>query len=228
LKNFFYVITLSLYLPLMSNAAQFSGCSDPNYIAYVDKRLAFYEKIERERYQKAKSELQLPFEELGWAEKELYLFGNTILSTRFDTKHIAIKHIREYESSSSIFFSNGDAIHNTKIARGWLALIQGKEDEAIKFLMASTKTRGSPVLNSFGPDVTLIRELYQRGRKMAVLKYLKAVQSFWNIESALEYIRVWEAMIASDCPIQFQFYDTTSIAELNLNYETGNSKAAKH
>ena len=54
-------------------ATKYSGCSDPKYILYVEKRLSFYNKIDKERYLKAQKELSIiPFDQLK--KKEHYLY----------------------------------------------------------------------------------------------------------------------------------------------------------
>ena len=196
-------------------AGKYSGCTDPQYISYVEKRHSFYEKLDKERYQKALG---------GMNENEIYSYQNIVLSARFDTKEMAQNNINTYEKHQltimqklkNTFVGNSDSLHNINIAKGWFALKSGNEDEAISYLFASTKVKGSPVLGSFGPDKTLIRELYKRGKKEAVLKYLEMSESFWNTESAENYIMVWRKMIKNNCSIQFQFYDTTSVEELGL------------
>ena len=196
-------------------AETYSGCSDPQYIAYVEKRHSLYEKLGKEGYQKAMD---------GINENEIYSYQNIVLSARFDTREIAKNNIIAYEKDQlsiiqklkNSFVGNSDSRHNINIAKGWFALRSGNENEAISYLFASTKVKGSPVLRSFGPDKTLIRELYKRGKKEAVLKYLEISESFWNTESAKNYIMIWRKMIKNNRSIQFQFYDTTSVEELGL------------
>lgn len=197
-------------------AKNYSGCSDPEYISYVEYRLSFYEKLNKEKYQNASVEHTVPFDKLKLQEKLIYLFEFTILSARFDTDEIAIRNINAYEKLAATLNFEGDAKHQVNIARGWLELRRNNEERAIHYLIESTKTKGSPVLGSFGPDMTLIRELYERGRKDAVLKYLEKIKSFWKTSDALENINIWKIMIKNDCPIQFQFYDTTSFPKLNI------------
>ncbi len=203
-------------------AFEYSSCQDPNYIQYVAKRLDFYDKVSARSYEEAQEELRLaPFDTLSKSEKTLYLYSNTVLSARFDSTDIALKNIEQYEAiSTSNFLTNAvfnfllkrtsNMTHKTNIARGWLALKTGQKSQAIKYLFASTEVGGSATLGSFGPDKSLIRELYRQGEKEAVLEYLKRSASFWNTESAQEYITLWNKMITNDCAIQFQFYDTTS------------------
>lgn len=217
-KLTYCAIAILISQPALS--ANYTGCSDSSYIKYVEKRLSFYAKLDKESYQKAQKELKkTPFEDLSETELELYLYSNTILSARFDTSDVARRNIMAYEDRPSPLFSfmeTGDPKHNINIAKGWLALNSGDEREAIRYLIISTKTKSSPVLSSFGPDKTLIRELYKRGHKEAVLEYLDMVQSFWNTASAKEFIKVWRKMIKNNCSIQFQFFDIESAAKLGL------------
>ena len=217
--NFILLVLLSL-LTLPVYSAKYSSCEDPKYKAYVAKRLAFYEKLEKERYEKALNKLQeTPYESLNKLEKQLFLSANTVLSAKFDAKEVALENINRFEKIQEqlpFFVKSGDVPHLVNIARGWVALNAGDEKAAIKYLLESTNTKGSPVLGSFGPDTTLIRKVYQQGHKDAVLEYLRLAESFWNSDSAKNYIEVWRKMIKSNCAIQFQFYDTTSIKELGL------------
>ncbi|NRA60205.1 MAG: hypothetical protein HRU25_04700 [Psychrobium sp.] len=209
------VLLLSLSLPVY--ATQYNGCSDPQYISYVAKRIAFYDKLDRERYEKEKSALTVPFENLSYIANKIYLFSNTVASARFDTPQVALRHINAYQSTQMPIFRSGDIIHRTNIAKAWLAMTANDLDKTINLLMASTKTSGSAVLKSFGPDVTIIRELYQRGKSAPVIDYLNAVQQFWPRDSSHEIISVWRKLISKNCPIQFHFYDTTSIKALALD-----------
>lgn len=215
---------LSVILLLLASqaafAASYSGCDDPNYIAYVEKRLSFYEHVNQEAYKAVLRELRVKtFEDMDRPEKRLFLHQNTILSARFDSKEVALRNIKASEALQSgfLFFkSTGDPAHQANIARGWLSLKEGDEESAIGYLLEAADNSGSAVLGSFGPDVTLIRELYRRGFNDAILEYLKRSESFWKIDSAKKYRRVWRKMIENGCLIQFQFYDTLSIKKLGF------------
>jgi hypothetical protein len=213
---------IAILVLLTSNAfaSKYSGCEDPNYNAYVEKRLAFYEQLDKESYEKAMVELKInPFSSLDDMEKGLFLYRNTVLSARFDSEEVALKNIsrfEEIEENKPFYAKSGNMPHLTNIAKGWMALNSGNTEEAIRYLLKSTKTKGSSTLGSFGPDMTLIRVLYKQGNKEAVLKYLELVESFWNTDNAKRDMEVWRKMAKNDCSIQFQFYDTTSIKELGL------------
>lgn len=71
-------------------------------------------------------------------------------------------------------------------------------------------------MGSFSPDMSVIRALYKRGHKEAVLEFLKRTDGFWNHERAMEEKAMWNVMTKNGCPIQFQFYDTTNFEKLGL------------
>lgn len=49
------------------------------------------------------------------------------------------------------------------------------------FLRAAGETPGSPQLNSFGPNMTLAKDLLERGERDAVLAYFEACRVFWKM-----------------------------------------------
>jgi thiol-disulfide isomerase/thioredoxin len=82
----------------------------------------------------------------------------------------------------------GNAIHWGNIVLGRVAFRDGKVDEAARRLLAAGATKGSPQLNSFGPDFELARELVNKGQTAPVLEYLELVRKFWKMDrGALDY-----------------------------------------
>lgn len=77
---------------------------------------------------------------------------------------------------------NADAIHQGNIVLGQLALDEGKVDEAKKHLLAAGQVDGSPVLNSFGPNMALALGLLKSGEQATVLEYLKSCRRFWSMD----------------------------------------------
>ena len=66
--------------------------------------------------------------------------------------------------------------------------------EAKKRLLDAGKTPGSPQLNSFGPNMTLAKEMLEAGEKSAVLEYLQLCEKFWSMEDGR--LAVWRRMIS--------------------------------
>jgi beta-lactamase regulating signal transducer with metallopeptidase domain len=74
----------------------------------------------------------------------------------------------------------GDLVYNGNFVLGMIAVKKGDIEAAEKYLLAAGDTTGSPVLNSFGPNMSLAKELLDRGRRDTVLTFLKKCYLFWN------------------------------------------------
>ena len=101
----------------------------------------------------------------------------------------------------------GNAIHDGNSVLGRVALRDGKREDARKFLSAAGKTPGSPQLNSFGPNMSLAREMAEAGEKEAVLAYFESCRTFWRMgRSKLD---AWSAAVSAGHSLDFG---------ANLNY----------
>ena len=89
----------------------------------------------------------------------------------------------------------GNAIHDGNVILGRIALREGKVVEAKEYLLSAGKTPGSPQLNSFGPTMTLARELADKGEKETVLAYFKLCRAFWKMGG--ERLDAWTDALAS-------------------------------
>lgn len=87
----------------------------------------------------------------------------------------------------------GNAIHKANSALGRVALRNGDKAAARKYLLASVASKGSPQMNSFGPNMVLAYEMLDAGEQAAVLEYLAACRVFWKMGQ--ERLDVWEEMI---------------------------------
>jgi tetratricopeptide (TPR) repeat protein len=77
-------------------------------------------------------------------------------------------------------WNGGNLVHHGHLVLGRIALHDGDTKTAQEHLLAAGKTQGSPQLNSFGPNMTLAKELLEKGERQAVLEYLKLCGSFWK------------------------------------------------
>jgi hypothetical protein len=73
-----------------------------------------------------------------------------------------------------------DGIHKGNIVLGRLALRAGDSEGAKAYLLKSARVEGSPVLGSFGPNMTLAKELLEKGEQKAVLEYFDLCDEFWK------------------------------------------------
>jgi tetratricopeptide (TPR) repeat protein len=82
--------------------------------------------------------------------------------------------------SEDKMWETGDAVHDGNIVLGRIALKKGDVKQAKKFLLQSGYTPGSPQLESFGPNMSLAKELLAAGEKDIVLKYFLLCRRFWK------------------------------------------------
>jgi tetratricopeptide (TPR) repeat protein len=76
----------------------------------------------------------------------------------------------------------GNAIFYSNFVLGEVSLQQGNVAQASQYLLASGATPGSPTLVSFGPNMTLAKELLEKGQSDVVLQYLALCKNFWKAD----------------------------------------------
>jgi TonB family protein len=87
----------------------------------------------------------------------------------------------------------GTAVHDGHLVLGRVAMTHNDIDLAKLHLLEAGKTSGGPVLDSFGPDLTLARQLLDAGESAAVLEYLARCETFWK--TGRPQLQKWEAAI---------------------------------
>jgi hypothetical protein len=60
-------------------------------------------------------------------------------------------------------------------------------------LLAAGRSSGSPTLNSFGPNMSLARDLIEAGERDVVLEYFALCRSFWKLGQ--QKLDAWTAMV---------------------------------
>ena len=74
----------------------------------------------------------------------------------------------------------GNAVQDANLVLGRIAVPAGKIAAAKKFLAASGKSKGSPQMNSFGPNLSLAFDLLKKGERDAVLEHFMRCRMFWK------------------------------------------------
>jgi peroxiredoxin len=77
----------------------------------------------------------------------------------------------------------GNAIQDSNVVLGRLALRDGNVAAAKAFLVEAGKSTGSPQMNSFGPNLSLARDLLQKGEREVVIEHLNACKKFWKMDN---------------------------------------------
>jgi tetratricopeptide (TPR) repeat protein len=76
----------------------------------------------------------------------------------------------------------GNALYYGNFVLGRIALRRGDTRAAGQYLIEAAHTPGSPQLNSFGPNVTLAKELLEKGVTAPVLEYFALCKNFWKMD----------------------------------------------
>ena len=87
----------------------------------------------------------------------------------------------------------GNAIHKANSALGLVALRKGDNAAARRYLLASADSKGSPQMNSFGPNMQLADAMLKAGENEAVLSYFKRCHTFWSHGDV--YLDTWSSMV---------------------------------
>jgi Flp pilus assembly protein TadD len=74
----------------------------------------------------------------------------------------------------------GNAIHHANNTLGRIALKKGNTKTAAEYLLKADQTPGSPQLDSFGPNMSLAKELLEAGQRDSVLQYFELCRKFWD------------------------------------------------
>lgn len=157
------------------------------------------------------TEIKQELEKEKIPEKSFYLLSDlvrTYASVKITDEMVpdAKKSADSLLESSGKFKKNwnyGNAIHHSHLVLGRLNLLSGKVDGAKKELKLAAQTPGSPQLNSFGPNMTLAKELLEKGEKTAVLEYFDDCLRFWKSEFAKPSVDEWKTDIANGKTPQF-------------------------
>lgn len=73
----------------------------------------------------------------------------------------------------------GNAVHEAQQVLGMVRLRQGDVKAARRHLLLAGASRGSPQLDSYGPQMILAREFLLRDERKIVLRYLRGVRKFY-------------------------------------------------
>ena len=76
----------------------------------------------------------------------------------------------------------GWAVHDGNLILGRIAVEEGRVEDAKRHLLAAGKSKGSPVLNTFGPNMGLALDLIKAGEHETVLEYFERCRSFWEMD----------------------------------------------
>jgi hypothetical protein len=134
-----------------------------------------------DKKEEAEAEEKIPAD-----EKKFYLLGDAATKAFKDKKYAeAAKLALELEGLTPRFKDNwnyGNAIQDSNVILGRLAVRDGKLEKAKEHLLAAGRSPGSPQMDTFGPNMSLALDLLEKGEKKTVLEYFELCRKFWKME----------------------------------------------
>lgn len=124
---------------------------------------------------------------LGHAAKNAFNAGDTA-----DAKKYA-EELFQLTPQFKDDWNYGNAIQDANLVLGRLALAEGNLQEAKQRLLASAESNGSPQMNSFGPNMSLAKDLLAKGEKETVLTYFERCGKFWTMGT--DRLKLWTEIV---------------------------------
>jgi hypothetical protein len=115
------------------------------------------------------------FYALNHAAKESFVAGNTEDARKYANELMTL--LPRFPGD----WNYGNAVQDANLVLGRIAVKEGRIDEAKQYLIAAGNSPGSPQMNSFGPNVSLAKDLLEKGERDVVLQYLELCRRFWKM-----------------------------------------------
>ena len=136
---------------------------------------------QEERYQRAIQKLESAkslidrFYALNNAAKESFVIGKTNAAQKYAEE--LLKLLPSFKNN----WNYGNAVQDANLVLGRIAVTNGHINKAKRFLIAAGRSPGSPQMDSFGPNMSLAKDLLEHGEKEAVLVYFVLCRKFWKM-----------------------------------------------
>ena len=122
------------------------------------------------------SDGQSRFYALNDAAKESFAVGQIEDARKYATELLALA--PKFQSN----WNHGNAIQDGNLVLGRIAVREGQMEIAKHYLLAAGKSSGSPQMNSFGPNMSLAKDLLEKGERDVVLQYFDLSRNFWKMD----------------------------------------------
>jgi tetratricopeptide (TPR) repeat protein len=115
------------------------------------------------------------FYALNDAAKESFVAGRTDDARKYAQEILAL--LPKFKGD----WNYGNAVQDGNLVLGRIAVREGRVDEAKRYLIEAGKSPGSPQMNSFGPNMSLAKDLLEKGERDVVLEYFELCRKFWKM-----------------------------------------------
>jgi hypothetical protein len=119
---------------------------------------------------------QYRFYALDDAAKESFIVGNIDDAGKFAEELLRLA--PDFTGN----WNYGNAIQDGNVVLGRIALREGRVQDAGQYLLAAGKSPGSPQMDSFGPNMSLAKDLLEKGQRDVVLQYFGLCRQFWTMD----------------------------------------------
>ena len=121
---------------------------------------------------------QRKFYGLGRSAKEMFAAGKTNEARASAEELLQLLQVPRFRNN----WNYGNAVQDANLVLGRIAVQEGRIDDAKSYLKNASQSRGSPQMNSFGPNMSLAKDLLEKGERDAVLEHFEACRKFWEME----------------------------------------------
>ncbi len=134
-----------------------------------------------QRYDRATEELKSAksendrFYALNNAAKESFVVGKTNDAQKYAEELLAL--LPQYKND----WNYGNAVQDANLVLGRIAVANGQLDEGKRLLLEAGKSPGSPQMDTFGPNMSLAKDLLEQGETEVVLEYFDLCRKFWEM-----------------------------------------------
>lgn len=116
------------------------------------------------------------FYALDNAAKESFVVGKTEDARKFATELLALA--PKYNGD----WNYGNAVQDGNLVLGRIAVYENRITDAKQYLLAAGNSPGSPQMDSFGPNMSLAKDLLKKGERDVVLQYFELCRKFWKMD----------------------------------------------
>lgn len=116
------------------------------------------------------------FYALGGSAKESFLAGKIDEARKYANELLTL--LPKFQGN----WNYGNAVQDANVVLGRIAVTEGRMEDAKRHLLAAGKSPGSPQLDTFGPNVSLAKDLLAKGERATVLEYFKLCRKFWEMD----------------------------------------------
>ena len=129
------------------------------------------------------------FYALNDASKESFVLGRIEDARNYAVELLTL--VPKFEGD----WNYGNAIQDANLVLGRIAVAEGRIAEAKHLLLEAGKSPGSPQMNTFGPNLSLAKDLLEHGEQEIVLEYLELCRKFWRMDRG--QLDRWSAEVRS-------------------------------